>query len=120
MLRPGRKAQPFVEDYLILLYGFLALLWLGYRRDELCRPSLVKDFMGGLALLVQFPVQTRALVGRVQYGLIKKWIGHVNLICYRLRRCLMLGGQSSDRCLLFGLQLLPALRVGICLACASR
>ena len=46
-------------------------------RDELGAPAALQDALRWLTLRVQFPMPPRALVGRVEYGVVEEGIGHV-------------------------------------------
>jgi len=71
-----RQSLAFVEDQFVLADRVLALLRLGYWRDELGAAALVNDLLSWLAVLVEFPMTPGSRIGRVQNGLIEKGIGH--------------------------------------------
>jgi len=87
LLAFARKPLSLVEDKLALLLP--ALLRLGDRGDELGAPSVIDDPVGGLTALVELPVSSGVLVGRVQDRLFEESIGHAHpmLVPDRAGRC---------------------------------
>ena len=75
LLFPGGEALPLVEHHLGLPDLF-SLLRLRNGRDELCGATRFDYLLCGLSILVKFPVPPWALVGRVQNGVVKEWVGH--------------------------------------------
>ena len=76
LLLSGRKPFAVIEHH-FLLCRLLALLWLWDRCDEL-RPSTVLDNpLRGLAIGIKFPMSTRVLVGRVEYGMLEELVLHM-------------------------------------------
>jgi len=107
LLLLGGEALPFVENYLLLLRRFLALFGFRNGRDEFSAPAILNDALSRLALIVQFPMTPRTLVGRVQYGPFEKGIGHGQFplvtLCFRaeLLRAIANKGDSVFRAVAF-------------------
>ena len=59
-----------------LLRALDALSGLGYRRKKRSAASGMQHLLRWLPIRVQFPMLLRACVGRVEYWMVKKWIGH--------------------------------------------
>ena len=77
LLLLGGDVFPLTEQQVGLIRGrTLPLLWFRDGRNELRRPSAFNDRLSRLARVVQFPMPTRVLVGRVQDGLLKERIRH--------------------------------------------
>ncbi len=72
-------AFPLIEDNLLLSIQALALLGLRNRCYKFRLAAEVFKFLCRLAVIVQLPVPPRTLIGRVQNGGFKKWIGHRQL-----------------------------------------
>ena len=65
-----------IEDHLVLIRRAFALLRFRDGSDKLRRPPFGDFSLGRLSVLVEFPVLLRALVGRVQDGVIEEGVGH--------------------------------------------
>jgi len=70
----GREADAFIEDNLSL--SLLLFLRLGDRGDELGAATTLQEPVGGLTLLVEFPVFHRVFVGRVDDRFFEEGVGH--------------------------------------------
>ena len=69
-------AFALIENHLALRSGISALLRLRNGRDELGLAPFRDNPLGGLPVIVQLPMPARALVGRVQDGVVEEGIGH--------------------------------------------
>lgn len=84
-----RKALAFVEDDVRLFGRGLALLGLRDGRDEVRPPAGIDNFLGGLAVSVEFPVTIWVLIGRVKDWPLEKRISRGRrAIRHRFPRCL--------------------------------
>ena len=77
LLLLGGKALAFVKDHLLLRSRDFALLRFGNRRDEFRPASTLDDSLRGLTVCIEFPVLRRALIRRIQDGMIEEQVRHL-------------------------------------------
>jgi hypothetical protein len=72
----GGEPLALVDDQFLLTGYFLLLFRLWNGRDEVNRTPGVNHPLGGLTLLVEFPMFRRVVVRRVEDGVLEEGIGH--------------------------------------------
>ena len=80
LLLLGRKPLAFVEDDGLLALWALPFLRLWDRCNELRPAAALNNPLCRLSACIEFPVSSRILIGRVQDGVLKEWVGHLNLL----------------------------------------
>jgi hypothetical protein len=93
------NAFPFVKDHLVLRIRAFAFFGLRNRRDELRLSAKLFNLLRRLPVIVQLPVLPRALVGRIQDGVVEKRIGHFSVgSCARGRRSRPIANRRQHKC----------------------
>ena len=85
------KTLSLVEDHFLLRGIALPFFRFRNRRDEFRFPTRLDDLLGRLALLVEFPVPIRILVGGVEDRAVKERVVHV-----RIRLCVAVWQNSVE------------------------